>query len=290
MVRFRQGNRRRPDRREQIRGAARASGRIVARVVPYVFLALVALGLPYLIVQAYVHTISSQYFSVDIIEVEGFFHVDSVRALEEAGVVRGSNVFTLDRGRAEAQLVQHPFIASARVERRLPDTMRVVVVEHEAVAVIVDESFWLVDEKGKPFMSLDVSIWAGNFDDLPLISGIRLTDLETTEGRESMGQAMEVARLYRELELDRRQPLSQIHVDPLMGLSLVTEETGTEIRLGKGRWRERLQRLEVVQSSLIERGLDADYVLIDQEEDLSRVAVGWRIEPGNGESAPLEAP
>src|SRR5690606_8770356 len=102
-------------------------------------------------------------------------------------------------------------------------------------------------------------------------------------GRESLARAVEVARMYESMGLGRLQRLSQIHVDEVMGISLVTEETGTEIRLGRGRYEERLRRLEVVQSTLIERGMDADYVLVDQEGDLNRVAVGRRQEPGMAE-------
>lgn len=284
MVRLRQGNRRRPDRREQIKGGFAGIGRLIWRGAPYVFLALVALGLPYLILQAYHHTLTSTYFSVEIINVEGFSHVDASQALEGAGVVRGINAFSFEPRRAEAHLMSAPFVRTAKVERRLPATLNVVVEEHDPVAVIVDEQFFLVDRFGEPFMGLDVQEWSDRFAHLPLISGIGVSDLGSDEGRQRLNQALEVARMYEEMGLDRHQPLSQIHVDSMMGISLVTEETGTEIRLGWGRWAERLERLKVVQTSLIDRGVDADYVLIDQEEDLSRVAVGQRLDPGKGEA------
>jgi cell division protein FtsQ len=285
VVRIRQGNRRRPDRGEQVRGLFVGLGQLLRRVVPYAFLAVVAFGLPYLILQAYAHTLTSTYFAVASIEAEGFVHVHADRALEEAGLVYGKNVFTVDLRQAEAQLEALAFVRSARVERRLPDRLRVLVEEYQPVAVIIDEWFWLVDKSGEPFVSVDVRIWSELFDDLPLISGVSVEALGQAEGKERFFQALEVAKLYEEMGLQARQPLSQVHVDAVMGISLVTEETGTEIRLGWGRWNERLERFRVVQNSLIERGVDADYVLIDQEEDLSRVAVGQRHDPGKGEAS-----
>src|SRR5699024_6920467 len=89
--------------------------------------------------------------------------------------------------------------------------------------------------------------------------------------------------LYTQMGLNEWEPLSEIHIDSTLGLTLVTAATGVEIRLGRGRYRERLRRLEVVQRAIAQRAMEADYILIDQESDLSReeaelvrVAVGLR--------------
>ncbi|MEC9398119.1 MAG: hypothetical protein VX475_10890, partial [Myxococcota bacterium] len=68
--------------------------------------------------------------------------------------------------------------------------------------------------------------------------------------------------------------LDHVHADPVLGLSLIVGDQGMEVRLGWGRWKERLERYNVVHGSLAERGVDVEYILIDQDDDIDRVAVG----------------
>jgi len=86
---------------------------------------------------------------------------------------------------------------------------------------------------------------------------------------------MRVAGLYDELGLAETRSLSEIHVDPVLGLTLVTEGVGTEIRIGNDRYRERLERLKTVRRTLEERGVEPSYLLMDGES-LERITVGRR--------------
>ncbi len=285
--RKRQTNRRRPDRREQLRGGVDRTLAFLRRSAPFGLLATIALGLPYLSYQAYLHTVSSSYFELEIVEVTGQHRVSESELVRVGKFKEGMNIFSVDAERSQLAIEQLDYVKSAHVERRLPNRVSVRVEEYEPVAIVVDEDYMLVDESGHGFLSLKPGATLGDLLELPLISGISHVDLAEERGRELLSSGLEVAGLYESMGLGRLQRLSQVHVDPIMGVSLVTEETGTEIRLGWGRYRERLDRLHAVQTTLIERGMDADYVLVDQDGDLSRVAVGQRPEPGIGKGGEL---
>lgn len=287
MKRKRQSNRRRPNRREQLRGGVDSALSLLRRSAPFGLLAAIALGLPYLSYQAYLHTVSSSYFALEIVEVTGQHRLAESELLRAGQFEKGMNIFSVDAERSKLSIEQLDYVKSAHVERRLPDRVSVRIEEYEPVAIVVDEDFMLVDESGHGFLSLKPGAALGDLLELPLISGIGHADLAEERGRELLSSGLEVAGLYESMGLGRLQRLSQVHVDPVMGVSLVTEETGTEIRLGWGRYRERLERLHAVQTTLIERGMDADYVLVDQDGDLSRVAVGQRPEPGTGKGSEL---
>ncbi|MBA2661054.1 MAG: FtsQ-type POTRA domain-containing protein [Bradymonadaceae bacterium] len=289
MVRKRQSNRRRPDRREQLRGAAASSWALIRAALPFAFLAVVALGLPYLTFQAYVHTVSSSYFALKHVEVRGHDRVGQDQILAAAQIVVGMNVFSVDTSRSEAVISGLDFVKAVRVERRLPDRVEVRIEEYVPAALLVEDGYTVIDAEGKGFLKLAAGAPLGALIDLPLISGLTRADLASERSVVLLGHALEVARIYDEMGLGQLQKLSQVHVDAVMGVSLVTEETGTEVRLGWGRYGERLERLRVVQSTLIRRGMDADYVLVDQDGDLGRVAVGRRPEPGSGDGGGVRA-
>ncbi len=252
-------------------------------------MAVVALGLPYLTFQAYVHTVSSSYFALKHVEVRGHDRVGQDQILAAAQIVVGMNVFSVDTSRSEAVISGLDFVKAVRVERRLPDRVEVRIEEYVPAALLVEDGYTVIDAEGKGFLKLAAGAPLGALIDLPLISGLTRADLASERSVVLLGHALEVARIYDEMGLGQLQKLSQVHVDAVMGVSLVTEETGTEVRLGWGRYGERLERLRVVQSTLIRRGMDADYVLVDQDGDLGRVAVGRRPEPGSGDGGGVRA-
>lgn len=254
------------------------------RAVPVVFLVAVAVGLPFGIFHAYIHTVSGHYFQLDEVEVSGLERVERSALLERADLDENLNIFDVDAERAAVAIESHPWIRSAQVERRLPDQVVVSVEEYEPAAVLVDDGYNLVDAQGTVFKELSTEEARQGLLDLPLVTGIDLKSVHPDELRRQLLEALNIVEMYRERGLSEWQPLSEVHFDSVLGVSIVTAETGTEIRLGQGRYRERLERLEVVQSSLVERGVDAEYILIDQESDLSRVAVGRRVEPTDGEA------
>ncbi|MGM0556250.1 MAG: cell division protein FtsQ/DivIB [Myxococcota bacterium] len=248
------------------------------------FLVAVAVGLPYGIFHAYIHTVSGHYFQLERIEVDGLERVERAELMERAGLLEGVNIFDVDARRAGEAMEAHPWIRKARVERRLPDQVVVDIEEYQPTAVLVDDGYHLVDAQGAVFMKLGAEEAREGLLELPLVTGIDVKSTSEDELRDQLLEALGVVEMYRSRGLAEWQPLSEVHYDPVLGLSIVTAESGTEIRLGRGRYRERLERLEVVQSSLVERGIDAEYILIDQESDLSRVAVGRRVEPMDGEA------
>ena len=69
---------------------------------------------------------------------------------------------------------------------------------------------------------------------------------------------------------------SEVHWDPVLGFSVIIGEQGSEIRLGQGRMAQRLERLKRVYEKLRQGDIAVDYVLIDQDGDLDRVAVAPR--------------
>lgn len=271
-----QKNRKRRSSKQRLGSLKELTSRLAGKVVPISLLAVVAVGIPYGAFEAYLHVVSSPYFSLTEVVVDGEKHVDEASLLGRAEIEPGMNIFDVDVDRVKALVESEPWVESARVERRLPDRVTIEVTEHQPAALLVVGSTWrLIDRRGQAFKALEPTDPVDKVLELPFVTGLDASEADTPEAEELVLEALDLVDTYKQMGLAADYPLSEVHIDRVMGLSLVPS-TGMEIRLGRGRYPERLKRLGVVLATLEGEGREADYVLIDQEEDLSRVTVGQR--------------
>lgn len=235
-----------------------------------VAIALVA-GLPYGVYLAYRQVVESGYFAPETIEIEGGARVSREEILELSGVGEADvNLLDLDVSEVAQRIERHPWIGSAVVETELPDVVRIAVEERELLGLVLDDQLYLVDMAGEI-----IKPWApGDVVDGVLVSGMegRLA----AGGPDARGQVLEafgLAQQYASLGLERWAGLSEVNVDAHLGYTLFVGEHGMEVRLGWDRLPERLQRLWQVYEVLESEGMKAEYVLLDLEEDLDRVAI-----------------
>ena len=216
------------------------------------------------------------------IEIEGASFASRDSLLAQAELAPGVHIFDVDPESLQRRLQTHPWVERAEVERALPGTVHIQITEHEPAGLVLDgQEYLLVDAQGGLVKPLTPSDPVDELlEALPLISGPGRQELEGRDGqaRARVRQALEVASLWDEMGLAQRAPLSQLHADPVLGVSAVVGERGVEVRLGQGQWRKRLERFGTVWAELEGRGVDVEYVLVDQEVDedeaIERVAVG----------------
>lgn len=259
------------ERAEQLRSRARA-------LAPNLAIAAVAIGLPAVIYQGYMYAITSPSFAVSSVEISGAEFVSHDVVIENAGIVPGINIFDVDEIASGEHIEALAWVDQAKVTSSLPGTVKIDVIEHVPAAVVIDGAdFVLVDADAAPFKTLDAKDPLDKLlTSLPLLSGASRDELaaEDPRARERMLQGLEVLSVWSQLGLDRRASVSQVHIDKYLGVTLTVGARGTEVRLGWGRWRERLERYAIVQKKLDERGVAVEYVLVDQQDDIDRVAVG----------------
>ena len=123
----------------------------------------------------YRHTQSDARFAVKTVEVAGAIH--TTRAEIDAVTARyaGANLFRIDIERVQRDLRALPWVRRIDIEKKLPDTLIVRIVERTPVALALNGATpYYVDEEGIPFAPL--SPGAGD-PDLPLITSATLSDL-----------------------------------------------------------------------------------------------------------------
>ncbi len=249
-------NRRRVDRvpGERRRSAARAAFRALPALAGAAALALAGAVL-------WRQALAGDLFRIREIRFEGNARASAEELLEVSPVQRGDHLLLCDMDLVAAALGRHPWIASVEVERSLPRDLVVRVTERRAAAIVDLGGLYLVDANGEVFKRAV----PGDGLDLPVITGIaREAWIERREEVEPLlSAALALLARWAERGLDRREPVSEVHIDPEYGTTLFAGDDGLEVRLGHGALPEKLERLERVLSAVAAEGRRAEVLHLD---------------------------
>jgi len=271
----RAGNRRRVDqapgeRRQRLVRLLHLVGPTVAALV---FVGLLALG-------AHRAVFGGERFRVREIRFHGLSRLAADQLLTVLPVQRGDHLLLVDPGLLEATLQHQPWIARAEVDREFwSGALEITVREHRAAALVSMGELYLVNEQGHVF---DRAV-PGLGLDLPVVTGV---DREAylarrPEVEQVLAGAVALARRWSEARLEARAPISEIHVDPVFGTTVVTGD-GTEIRLGQRELDAKLSRLSRLLPSLAAEPRKAQVIHLDNRRHPEWVAVRFAGEAGGG--------
>lgn len=202
----------------------------------------------------------------------GLSQVRADELLELSPVHVGDHLLLTDLDVLARALRRNPWVASVEVTRRLvPPALEIAVTERRATALVDLSGLYLVDRRGQVFKRAA----PGDGLDLPVVSGLAREDhvarREETERR--IEGALELLDRWREAGLDRRAPVSQVHLDPDLGVRVYAGDDGMEIRLGQGDLPAKLERLGRVLSALEADGKRAEVLHLDNRRHPDWVAV-----------------
>lgn len=244
---------------------------IVGRVVLVVVAIAGTLALARLVEK---HVQTSPSFATRTITVTGVERLTRDEVLAAAGLREGQNVFVRGPEEAASRLMDHPWIASAEVERHLPASFNIRVRERHAVAILSLGSLYLVSDEGIVFKR----VVSGDPVDLPVITGVdRAHFTEDRAYRTSL--LLELVALlhdYRGAGLMQREPIGEMHMELDNAITLYVGEDAMLVRLGKAPFRDKLGRFRDVLARLARRRAEAAYVYLDNERRPDRVTVRLR--------------
>jgi len=157
----------------QVRRAAAAEDRAAFRsamesALRTLAAALVSAALGVAAWQGWHWATNSGAFALHEVRFTGLFHAREAELLQRSGLQRGENLFRLDLVRAAHALEGHPWVASARLERRLPDAVLVSVTEHRPAALVQLGALYVLDEEGRIFKRATPD----DALDLPILTGL----------------------------------------------------------------------------------------------------------------------
>jgi cell division septal protein FtsQ len=163
-------------------------------------------------------TQSDARFAVRHVEITGAVHSDRDQVNRLAERYVGMNLFRLDIGVVRHDLASLLWVSRVEVEKKLPDTLRIHVVERTPVALAQDDGHGrvsYVDEQGIAFAEVSPAVGDADF---PLIVGARGKD---------MARCIEVLRRLRQHEPELYARISEVRPLPPHGFAFFDRRLGT---------------------------------------------------------------
>ena len=219
--------------------------------------------------------LSSSRFSIQNIEVEASRRLPDRELARRAGIQTGQNLLALDLRQAEQRLLEDPWIQSVRMTRKLPQTVRIQLVEHEALALAaLDGEVFLVGANGEPFKA-----WQeGDVHDLPVLTGVSLEAMakDRPGSVARLATGLSVLSHYDRLPVSRVQRAQEVNLSPDGSVVLSVGLRGVSLHLGQGPWPKKLLMVaEVLRQFEHKRELPG-VVFLDNALHPERVVVRMR--------------
>lgn len=217
--------------------------------------------------QGYQYVTTSSHFEARTVAFEPTPHLSAERLTELMGLAPGTNILAVDVDAMRGKIEADPWVASATVQRQLPDTLHVAVTEHEPVAVLLSGYFYLLNREGEPFKRIET----GERGELPVITGVERDLLVKNDpaAAQIIRRALDVLAAYDERARPR---LSEVHIGEGGEALLYTEKSGTLLRLGRGPLGDKLARFDALRAALGERADKLSVVHLDAEPSPDRPA------------------
>ncbi len=219
-----------------------------------------------LFIYAYSTVLSTPYFSIREISVRGVKELTEKDVLAEAKIRMRSNILSVNTDAVAKRISANPWIKSVYVGRELPDRLVLEVQERTPIALVKQAgALYLMDVDGFVFKKLSTA----DEVDLAILSGV---DVRAKSPSMLVGEALKLLeRLSTENHHTFLGEVSEIHVDEVFGLSILTDK-GLHLKLGRENFAGKLNQLHVVLADLEKRGLKNGHLFVDLA-DISKVTV-----------------
>ncbi len=183
-----------------------------------------------------------KFFSVSEILVVGSpTTLKTQEVIERSGVEIGGNLFRVDIQQVQAKLKEHPFFKSVAVQRRLPHTLVLEVVEYTPEFILNTSRFFYVDQDGDIFKDITDT---EDPRDFPVLSGIGedlLTDPQKV--KTTIREAVQLKRIYQQSPIFETLGLSEIHFEKNIGYNLYPEKKKYCIKVGLKDFAQKIQKM-----------------------------------------------
>ncbi|WP_170161648.1 cell division protein FtsQ/DivIB [Desulfosoma caldarium] len=241
-----------------------------------------ALGISCLFCRAYAALLDAPLLRVKSIEIRGTVRLNRKTVLDTLGVPKGTSMLRLRLDVLAQRLERLSWVKSAQVALDPSGRLVVMIGERKPVAVVMGARPLLMDEEGWLFMEVKVE----SYMELPYVTkvGSRKPALGERVPEAFLEVFHELLRALKGVSGLGVQFVSEILWDPLEGVSIYANPTGTRIHLGNGDFLLKMQRMRRALRE-VERRMGAAALDGLQAMDLSypdRAYIQGRFQKGQG--------
>jgi cell division protein FtsQ len=194
---------------------------------------------------------------VEEVTVSGNSIIEPQEILELVQVHSGSAMYDLDLLVIEQRVLGHPYVQHVVVERNLPSTIHVSIMERQPLAILTGRTLRYVDRDGIVFLN---PISRDLFD-LPVITGLPASAPirpGTTIADADLAEALHILETSKRVGGGLYYLISEIRVRNGGDLLLYTTDGGVPVIFGRGHAARKLVAFETFWSTTVaERGSQA---------------------------------
>lgn len=216
------------------------------------------------LVAGYFYLVRADYFAIRTVNITGLDRVARESVLKAAGLDWPGNILDVRLDKMEKAVENLPWVAKAAISRVMPDTLAMEIVEYRPKSLVNLGTLYYLDVSGRPFKKVE----PGENPDLPIVSGFSQADLlewnqAVTDGLAEVFSLMEI--LEARQDGFRLNNISEIHFDQIRGLTIFTRDEGLQVKVGSGRFEEKINRLGRVVAWMKNNGQYAGLVYLNLE-------------------------
>lgn len=213
--------------------------RIGAKMVA---LMAIILAVSALFMAGYAAVTTTDYFRTQSISVSGNTRLSHNGVIAQAGIHKGDNLLAVNIKLVRKRLLAHPWIASARITREIPETLGIHISEHTPLAIVDLGRKFLMNPQGRIFKEY------GQKDpsNLPLVYGIEYGDISLGDDPLSPNMVAVLDLIEACKAKNSVLPLSsikEIHMDAQMGITLKVWNAKRIIKLGRDGYRVKIEQV-----------------------------------------------
>ena len=242
-------------RKIESREGSGRSGRIIARVSAL----LCALFLVYFAAAKIRSVVSIPEIRLREIRFEGMGTLDRGELLKKANITVDTNLLGLNLMEIRERILTEPYVKDAEVRRNLySGRLTIRLRPREAVALINCNGIQGIDGDGV----LLGEIGRLSSCDLPLINGVRTGKVKSGQRivSEDIDRAFRILEHVSSSDLESVVMLSEINVGDSRNAVLYVGKNGTQLRLGRDRFREKIDKAAAVLADFRSKGKEAEYI------------------------------
>jgi len=199
-------------------------------------------------VMLYNYLLNSPYMRLEHVEIHGVDENIRNELLQTCGLTSEQGLLGLKLESLKMEMEKHPWVRTATVQRRFPDTLIVQVEKQEPVMLVLLDQIFYMNIQGelfKPVMSSEEI-------DFPILTGLSSKDPEQKKTLEQTAQVLNVLRA--EEDLWSLQNLSEIHLNQNGGISLFFNHIQAAINISHRNPARNMEELKLITKHLNESG------------------------------------
>jgi len=122
-----------------------------------------------------VFLLSSNFFRISNIIVEGNNNVSKEEIIRLSSIYYGQNIFQINKKKSMRNILQNPYSEYIKISRRLPRTVTIDIIERKPIALVPYVGSYLSIDKNGIILEVNTKI---SKKDIPIIQGLKFNNFK----------------------------------------------------------------------------------------------------------------